>query len=158
MKKIACLLLATVSLNAFAQKADVINLEQLQNLLNQKHEKILIVNFWATWCGPCVKEMPFFEKITAEGEDDVDVLLVSMDLDLDPDAGKVYRFIERKKIQSRVVLLDEPNPDSWINTVEKSWTGALPATLVINQKTGQRKFVGKSLREGDLERLIADVQ
>ena len=158
MKKIAYLLFAISSLDASAQKGDVIDLGQLQNLLNEKNEKILIVNFWATWCGPCVKEMPFFEKITAEGKEHIEVLLVSMDLDLDPDAEKVYRFIERKKIQSRVVLLSAPNPDSWISKVEKSWTGALPATIVINQKTGQRKFVGKSLHEGDLERLIADVQ
>ena len=158
MKKFGLLLLMFVSVNAFAQKADVINLAQLKTLMEEKGEKILVVNFWATWCGPCVKEMPFFEKITREGKDNVDVLLVSLDLDLDPDAEKVYRFIERKKIQSRVLLLDEPNPDSWITKVEKTWTGALPATLVINQKTGQRKFVGKSLHEGDLERLIADVQ
>jgi hypothetical protein len=54
--------------------------------------------------------------------------------------------------------LDEQDPDSWISKIEKDWSGALPATIVINQKTGQRKFVEKELHEGDLEKLILELQ
>jgi hypothetical protein len=88
----------------------------------------------------------------------VTVTLVSLDLDLDPNPEKVYKFISRKNIQSQVLLLDEPDPNSWINRIEKAWSGALPATLVINHKTGKRKFVGKELKEGDLERLLEEIQ
>jgi hypothetical protein len=56
-----------------------------------------------------------------------------------------------------VLLLDEQDANSWINKVEKQWSGALPATIIINQKTGQRKFVEKELHEGDLQKLITDV-
>jgi hypothetical protein len=81
-----------------------------------------------------------------------------MDLDLDPNPEKVYRFLNRKKLKSRVVILDEEDSNTYIDKIEKSWSGALPATIIINPKTGQRKFVEKELHEGDLERLIEEVQ
>ena len=146
------------SLSVYAQNARTIKLDELQAIINKKSDDIQVINFWATWCGPCVKEMPLFEKLTSQNRPGVKVTLISMDLDISPDAEKVYKFIARKNIKSEVVLLDAPNPDSWINKIEKEWSGALPATLVINHKTGQRKFVGKALQEGDLEHLISEVQ
>ena len=86
------------------------------------------------------------------------VLLVSLDLDLDPDAEKVYKFIKRRNIQSEVLLLDEPDPNTWINNIAPEWSGALPATIIINPKTGKRKFIGRSLREGELEQYLDEIQ
>ncbi|MGC1241103.1 MAG: TlpA disulfide reductase family protein [Chryseosolibacter sp.] len=119
--------------------------------------KIHVINFWATWCGPCVEELPLFEKLATERAD-VDVTLVSLDLDLDPNPEKVYRFISRKKIQSRVVLLDEPDPNLWISKIDDQWSGALPATIIINHRTGKRKFIGAALKEGELEKYIDALQ
>jgi thiol-disulfide isomerase/thioredoxin len=158
MKNTLSFILILLSTIAFAQKAEVIKLSGLRQIIDTRSDKTLVINFWATWCAPCVKELPLFEKLTGEGRLDVRIILVSMDLDLDPNPEKVYRFIERKKIRSRVVLLDEQNPNEWIDTLENSWSGALPATIVINQKTGKRKFIEKELQEGDLERMIAEVQ
>lgn len=152
-----CFLLL-IAASTYGQKAQIVKLDELQALINKKSDNVHVINFWATWCGPCIKEMPLFEKLTAENRPGVKVTLVSMDLDLNPNPDKVYKFIERKNIKSDVLLLDEKDPDSWISKIEKEWSGSLPATIVINQKTGQRKFVGKELHEGDLERLIAEVQ
>jgi thiol-disulfide isomerase/thioredoxin len=143
---------------AKAQNAEIIKLGQLQKILTRKSENIQVINFWATWCGPCVKELPLFEKFNNAKPENVKITLVSMDLDLDPNPEKVYKFIERKKILSEVLILNEKNPNDWIDKIEKQWTGALPATIVINQKTGKRKFVEKELHEGDLEKLINEVQ
>ncbi len=142
----------------FGQSAEIIKLADLQKLMEQKGQKILIINFWATWCAPCVKELSFFEKITAEARPDVQVTLVSLDLDLDPNPEKVYKFISRKNLQSKVVLLDETDPNSWISKIEKKWSGALPATILINHETGKRKFIEKALREGDLEQYLEELQ
>lgn len=141
-----------------AQNAEIIKLGQLQKILIQKSENIQVINFWATWCGPCVKELPLFEKFNNAKPENVKITLVSLDLDLDPNPEKVYKFIERKKILSEVLILNEKNPNDWIEKIEKQWTGALPATIVINQKTGKRKFVEKELHDGDLEKLILEVQ
>lgn len=158
MTRFIAILLFACSTAAIAQdQAKIVKLPELQELISSKGDKIKVINFWATWCAPCVKEMPLFEKLGQERQD-VQVTLVSMDLDLDPDPAKVYKFVTRKKLQSQVVILDEKNPNSYIELIDKSWSGALPATIVVNSRTGQRKFVEKELHEGDLEKLIAEVQ
>ncbi|MBX2964872.1 MAG: TlpA family protein disulfide reductase [Cyclobacteriaceae bacterium] len=157
MKKLLLTAFFAIPSLLFAQQqAEIVKLKQLQEHINRKTDNIKIINFWATWCAPCIKEMPYFEKIGAERKD-VDVTFVSLDLDLNPKPEVVYRFIERKKIQSKVLILDEKDPNSWINQIEKGWSGAIPATIIINGKTGQRKFVEKELHEGDLEKLISEI-
>jgi thiol-disulfide isomerase/thioredoxin len=158
MKKLFFLAALLASGFCFGQQAKTIRLKDLQKVISEKSDKIQIINFWATWCGPCVKELPFFEKITAERDPRIQIMLVSMDLDLDPNPEKVYKFISRKNIQSRVVLLNEPEPETWIDKVEKEWSGSLPATLLINQRTGNRKFVGRALQEGQLEMLLKEIE
>lgn len=158
MSRFLILLLIICAFVAKAQEqAKIVKLPELQEIISAKSEQIKVINFWATWCAPCVKEMPLFEKLGQERQD-VKITFVSMDLDLDPDPTKVYKFVTRKKIQSQVVILDEKNPNLYIDLIDKSWSGALPATIVVNTKTGQRKFVEKELHEGELEKLIAEVQ
>lgn len=158
MKSLLTILLLTVVITVSAQEqARIIKLPELQELIASKGDNILVINFWATWCGPCVKEMPLFEKLGQERKD-VDVTFVSMDLDLDPDPAKVHKFVARKKLQSQVLILDEKDPNSYIEKIDKAWSGALPATIIVNSKTGQRKFVERELHEGELEKLIAEVQ
>jgi thiol-disulfide isomerase/thioredoxin len=145
-----------VAFSATAQPK-VVKLAELEKLIHTPSEKIQIINFWATWCGPCVKEMPLIEKIGQE-RNDIRITLVSMDLELDSNPDKVYRFVERKAIKSDVMILDAPDPNSWIDKIEKQWNGSLPATIVINTKTGKRAFIGKELKEGELESLIESVK
>ena len=134
---------------------DLIKLPELQKLIHQPG-LVKVINFWATWCAPCVKEMPLFEKLNHDDKS-IKVILVSMDYDLDPDPAKVKRFIERKKILAEVVILAEENPNDWIEKIDKNWTGALPSTLVINPNSGKRKFIQGELKEGDLEKVIQEV-
>jgi len=157
MRKVFVVFLLLIAFAAKAQKAEVVKLDQLQNFIQSKTDHIKVINFWATWCAPCIKELPLFEKLGQE-RSDVQVTLVSMDLDLDPNPEKVHKFVARKKLQSKVLILDAKDPNSYIDQIDKNWSGALPATIIINGKTGQRKFVGKELHEGELEKLIAEVQ
>ncbi len=142
---------------SLAQKAELVTLDKLQKLIQSRNEPVQIINFWATWCAPCVKEIPLLEKLNHERKD-IKVTLVSLDFDLDPNPEKVYKFITRKNIQSRVVILQERDPNSWINKVDKSWSGALPATLIVNNATGKRKFVERELHDGDLEKWIDELK
>lgn len=119
--------------------------------------KIKVINFWATWCAPCVKELPLFEKLNQENKE-VEVLLVSMDYDLDPNPEKVKRFIDRKKLQSKVVILAEANPTDWIDKIDKDWSGALPATLIINPQSGKRKLIEREMKDGELDKLIDNLK
>ncbi len=140
-----------------AQKAELITLDNLKRIIQSRNEPVQVINFWATWCGPCVKEIPLLEKLTHEGKG-VKVTLVSLDFDLDPNPEKVYQFITRKHLQSRVVILQEHDPNSWINKIDKNWSGAIPATLIVNNITGKRKFVERELHDGDLEKWIDELK
>lgn len=138
---------------ALAQEAMVVKFDALQKILNTKSHEIQVINFWATWCAPCVKELPLLEKINAQKNLNAKITLIS--LDYAEKLDKVNAFMARKNIQSEVLLLDEIDYNSWIDKVDKSWSGAIPATLIFNPKTGQRKFVETELKEGELENLIA---
>lgn len=158
IKKIALLACLLMPATAPAQQTETVKIDELLKMLSTRSDKVLVVNFWATWCAPCVAELPLFERLNEERNADVDVALVSLDMILDPDTGKVHKFVQRKNLRSRVLLLDADNENDWIDKVDTRWSGALPATLVIDQKTGNRKFVGKPLAHGDLERLVREVQ
>ncbi len=154
---IVLVLLFLAAVNVQAQKAEVIKIGDLEEVIARKSDKITVINFWATWCAPCIKELPFFEKLNAT-RNDVDINLISVDMDLDPDPAKVYRFIDRKKLKSTVLILNEDNPNEWIDKIEKSWSGAIPATLVVNSQNGKRSFAASELKEGELEELIESVK
>jgi thiol-disulfide isomerase/thioredoxin len=114
------------------------NYQQLKPLLEKNNNTTYIVNFWATWCAPCVKELPYFEKINSEyATKNVRVLLVSLDFPKYVDT-KLIPFINKKKLQAEVVLLNDINEDVWIQAIDESWSGAIPATLIYNKNN--RKF------------------
>ena len=155
MSKIVFAGLVFLGTFSYGQEAEVIKFEKLNSLLEEKGEKIQVINFWATWCAPCIKELPLFEALTARNDPSVKVTLIS--LDFADELKKVNSFISRRKIQSVVLLLDEIDYNAWIDRVEKTWGGAIPATLFINQRTGQRKFVERELKDGELEEVIASL-
>jgi thiol-disulfide isomerase/thioredoxin len=138
---------------AFGQKAAVVKFDRLQKIIDTKSGGIQIINFWATWCAPCVKELPLFELLQAENPD-IKVTLVN--LDFADKVEKVNAFIARKKMKAETLLLDEVDYNTWIDKVDASWSGAIPATLIINPKTGHRKFVERELEEGELQKLMAE--
>ena len=155
MSNVILAILFCLTLRSFAQQTQVIKFDKLQSLIEEKGDQVHVINFWATWCAPCVKELPLFEALNARNDPRVRVTLIS--LDFADELNKVDAFISRRKIKSQVFLLDEIDYNSWIDRVEKSWGGAIPATLFINQQTGQRKFVDRELRNGELEEIIASL-
>ena len=126
-----------------------LNYQQLKPLLEKQDNKIYVVNFWATWCAPCVKELPYFEKIGAEYKSkNVEVLLVSLDFPKQV-STKLIPFINKNNIQSEVVLLDDFNEDIWIKAIDATWSGALPATLIYHKN--KRKFYEQTFDYETLE-------
>ena len=144
---ISILLVLAFSSDRQEVRVDLWNFSVLDSYIQstQVDKKLKVINFWATWCAPCIKEMPYFEEVNNNYGDRVEVLLVSLDF---PDEleGKVIPLIERKDIKSRVVLLTDTNHNNWIDRVDAAWSGALPATLFVTSE-GKRLFY-----EGELER------
>src|SRR6186713_1011845 len=98
MGKLVFVSLLMLSICSYAQQAEVIKFDRLHSLLEEKGEKVQVINFWATWCAPCVKELPLFEALTARNEPTIKVTLVS--LDFADEIKKVNSFIGRRKIRS----------------------------------------------------------
>ena len=150
------LFLILISTSALAQQAQVIKFKRLERIITTKSDKIQVINFWATWCAPCVHELPYFQNLEEKNDPSVEITLINLDY-----ADKLYKvnaFIKNNKITSTVLLLDEIDYNSWIDKVDPSWGGAIPGTLFINTTTGQRKFVDGELNEGELEAFIKEVK
>jgi thiol-disulfide isomerase/thioredoxin len=122
---------------------EVITLKQLQaKTIGQNTDTLYVVNFWATWCKPCVAELPYFEQATKNfASKKVKIILVS--LDFLSQKEKVDQFIDNNKIQNDVYLLQAGDPNIWINEIDTNWSGSIPATVMY--KNGKKIF----FREGD---------
>ena len=129
-------------------KIEVYNFEQLQNFLQSDQDQTYVVNFWATWCKPCIKELPYFEELQVKYKGDIKVILVSLDFPSKLDS-QLIPFITEKKIQSQVILLDDPYENEWIPKIDSTWSGALPATLILNST--KREFFEQSFTQEELE-------
>ena len=134
----------------------VIKWEGMESVINKKCDRLQVINFWATWCAPCIKELPYFETLNKEAWNEVDITLVSLDF-ADEFEKRVLPFVEKRDLQSQVLLLDEIDYNSWIDKVDPSWSGAIPATLIINPSNGKRKFLEKELNEGELASLVEEM-
>lgn len=104
-----------------------------EHYLHKQNDTTYVINFWATWCKPCVAELPNFEKLNVQYKGQkVKVILVSLDMKKQVEKS-LLPFIKRKNIQSEVVFLNDPDADSWISKVDKNWSGAIPATVIYNK-------------------------
>ena len=147
----------SLPISGFSQNIPVIGLDNLESRLDNGSDTTYVVNFWATWCGPCVKELPYFEALEKANQGKkFKVLLVSLDF-VNQLESKVVPFLERKKLISEVVLMDEDRPNKWIPRVSEKWTGALPATLFVNTKKKTRHFHEGSFKEGELEQKLTEI-
>jgi thiol-disulfide isomerase/thioredoxin len=149
MKSIKILLFLYVGflINPLAngQTIQLVNKQWIDKISQNNSDTTFIVNFWATWCKPCVEELPYFEKITERyASKKVNVILVSCDFKKHLET-KVIPFVKNKKIKSTVVLINESDPNNWIERVDSRFTGAIPATLIINGKKDFRFF-----KEGEI--------
>ncbi len=126
-----------------------------KELLQLRNDTTYIVNFWATWCKPCIKELPYFEELAHKYSDEkVKVVLVSLDFPENLHT-KVVPFIEKYKLQSEVILLADDDANTWIPKVDTKWEGSIPATIIYNNKT--RSFYERSFTYDELENELKSI-
>lgn len=155
MKKMA-LLLAIVMIATTVQSQEIksVKINDLVKIIDTSSVP-LVVNFWASWCAPCIKEIPWFEKSVAAFKDQkVQLLLVSLDFAEDyPKA--IADFAKKNNYQSKIVWLNETNADEFCPKIDEKWDGAIPVTLMVNKKRQYRQFYAQQLPE---QRLILELQ
>lgn len=144
-----------LGLNAFAQNAaiNMVDFNGLKPYLTKQTDTVYVVNFWATWCKPCVEELPTFTKLSKSmmGQK-VKFIFVSLDFPKQLES-RLKPFVDANLSDQLVVLLNDPNANAWIGKVDAQWSGAIPATLIY--KKDQRFFHEGTLSEDDLLKQIS---
>ncbi len=154
-------LLLLFSLSLHAGKGDdsagvkVVDFAGLEPYLKKSNDTIYVVNFWATWCAPCIKEIPYFEQLGSHfRKEKVKVLMVSLDM-ANQLQSRLIPFIEKEKMRNEVILLDDPRSNRWIPLVDENWSGVIPATLIYGR--GFREFYQKEFTFEELEEIVSSL-
>jgi thiol-disulfide isomerase/thioredoxin len=145
---VVLILLATTSVKA--QDIASWKVKDVKNYID-KSDSILVINFWATFCVPCVEEIPYLQSISNKYKDQkVKLLLVSLDL---PSfyPNKIKTFDNEHEVNSEVVWFNETNANYFCPAIDKSWSGVIPATIFINKKTGYKKFIEEQMTPEQFE-------
>ena len=125
----------------------VLNYEELRPLLHLDNDTTYVVNFWATWCVPCVKELPYFMQLDSiYRKDAFRLVLVSLDFKKDY-LRKLQPFVLEKGLERNVLVLEDNRSNFWIDDIDKTWSGSIPATLVFKGK--ERAFFERTFQHVD---------
>ncbi|HUH27873.1 TlpA disulfide reductase family protein [Gelidibacter sp.] len=131
---------------------EIYDFEGLKPFLKTNTDKTYVINFWATWCAPCIKELPYFEDLNATYKNkNVEVILVSLDFPKKYDSH-VKPFIKKHNLKSKVVALDDNDSNTWIPAIDPDWSGAIPATLIFNRE--KRQFYERTFTYEELEKEV----
>ena len=137
-----------LSFSTLAQNVPEMNFEQLKPYLNKNNDTVYVVNFWATWCQPCVEELPAFLSVAKELKNDkVKFIFVSLDFPSQKE-NRLIPYLNKNNFTEQVVLLNDPDSNSWIDKVNSEWSGAIPATIIY--KGEKRSFYEKKLERNEL--------
>jgi len=147
-------LLFGVAINA--QDVKSVKITELEKTITESKTP-LIVNFWATFCVPCLEEIPYFQEIAKEYKSkDVSLVFVSLDMKKAYPV-EVNDMAKRLKLTYPVVWLNETNADYFCPKIDTSWTGGMPSSLFVNNATGYHKFFEEPLSKERLEKEIQEM-
>ena len=115
-------------------KLQNITSEEIQKIVQSKNTNhAIMLNFWATWCKPCVAEFPMIVDIAQEHENTLSGYFVSVNW-LD-EREKVRAFLKKQGVDWQSFIKNEKD-QNFINGVTREWTGAVPFTIVYGKSSG----------------------
>ena len=134
--------------NPSKDSIEVVDFDGLYSKIDLSVDKTYVINFWATWCAPCVKELPYFEEVNRQSKDqNTEVILVSLDFPSQIES-KLKPYLKKNKIKSKVILLDDSKMNFWVPKVSEKWDGGIPATLIVN--SSNYNFYPKPFKKEEL--------
>lgn len=138
--------------NVIEQK--IVDFDGYKKAVIQNDNVLYVVNFWATWCVPCVEELPHFIELNEQfKKEKFNMTFVTLDGAKDFES-RVLPFAEENKMDADLLLLnDVKNMNKWIKEVNLNWSGAIPAT-VFYKNGKQLYFKEGQLSKTELETLI----
>ncbi|MDR3651645.1 MAG: TlpA disulfide reductase family protein [Paludibacter sp.] len=173
MRNLILILLTMVTLNSSGQNTEnkplalsntvrhnnvvkIVRFNDLESVIEKSDNKLYVVNFWATWCKPCVMELPGFMEVNKKYQSNPHFKMILVSLDLAKEVGtEVQPFLKKNKMDVDVYLLDDnKHMNEWIQAVDKSWSGAIPATVFY--RNGKKlAFKESKMDKNELEKIIS---
>lgn len=127
--------------------------KEIENIFNKDNDTTYIINFWATTCPPCLKELPLFEELRTNFSDkELKIFLINID-DENRYEKSVKPYVQKLKLENKVYALVDNDYTDWTGKVNQNWYGSLPYTVIY--KGSKRKFFfGAFENEQQLEKEI----
>ena len=137
-------------------KVTVVNFAKLETIINKKDNILYVVNFWATWCRPCVMELPDFMEVNKIYQTNPKFKMILISLDLAKEAETNVRpYLVKNKINVEVYLLDDnKRMNQWIPAIDSKWSGSIPATVFY--RNGKKlDFKESKMEKSELIKIIS---
>ena len=156
--------MSIIALNTSAQNSEkrepnyavtIVKFADLEAVMKKEDNKLYVVNFWATWCRPCVMELPDFMEVNDAHKSNPQFKMILVSLDVAKEAGTGVRaFLKKNKMNVDAYLLDDnKRMNEWIPAIDKNWSGAIPATVFY--RNGEKvEFIENKMQKSELEQLI----
>lgn len=143
------LFLLLVNSSVHSQDVKTVDEKGLTGLLKNRNNKVLFINFWATWCVPCREEFPDIVKL-AKNFPKVEFIAVSLD---HPDEikSKIEPFLNKMKAPFKNYVAKFKEDQILIEMINKDWNGAIPATAIYSSNGKQIFFNAKKMSYKEFE-------
>ncbi|MBN2350236.1 MAG: TlpA family protein disulfide reductase [Bacteroidales bacterium] len=147
------ILLNLVIFSGFAENSVIlISPDEVKAFTEIRNDTVYLLHFWATWCAPCIKEIPDLLKIEEQLKDKkFKLVLISLDFE-NQIQSKLVPFLAKNEMKPPYYLLKQERGYEWINKINSNWSGALPASIIFNRKNYD--FYEKSFSYSELYRLL----
>lgn len=131
-----------------------VNTAELDQIMEKTRGKVTVLNFWATWCLPCVQEMPDF--VTLYNESDLESFaLVSLSIDdVAEVSGAIPEFQRTHKMPFPIYVLNERNDEALLKAVRGKFNGMIPTTFIYDKSGALVKMVEGSVTLAELRELL----
>lgn len=153
MKFFTLIIGIVISVASSAQEIKEMSIDELESYIGSR-EGSAVINFWATWCAPCIEEMPWFNKIVPEYRGDKNELIfVSLDSKR-AYPEQIKTMINKHQLKATFIWLNETNADIFCPRIDAKWGGSIPATLLVNHKNNYRKFIEDQISPTELRKQL----
>ena len=138
-------------------EVEIITVDDLGHLIEDRNGRPLLVNVWATWCAPCREEFPDLVKISNKYGNKIDVVGISVDFPVEIDS-KIIPFLKKHNAVFTNYVIKVTEPEDFINLMNKEWSGAVPATFIYDKTGNQIEYLVGKRKFEEFEKVIENLR